>query len=149
MLNRSGTIHLNRPLLFAALSAAFASIASAQAPAQPTGAITVTVTYPASLGAGPFDGRVIFVVSKDDTAEPRFQISDTGLRSQQVFGVDVNNWKPGDQAIFDTSALGYPVESMKQIPPGTYNVQAVLHKYETLKRADGHLMKLPMDRGEG
>ena len=34
-------------------------------------------------------------------------------------------------------------------PPGTYNVQAVLHVYETFRRADGQVLKLPMDDGEG
>ena len=33
--------------------------------------------------------------------------------------------------------------------PGTYRVQALLHRYETFHRADGHVVKLPMDRGEG
>jgi hypothetical protein len=28
-------------------------------------------------------------------------------------------------------------------------VQALLHRYETFKRSDGHVVKLPMDRGEG
>ena len=28
-------------------------------------------------------------------------------------------------------------------------MQAVLHRYETFRRADGHTLKLPMDRGEG
>ncbi|MEO8501105.1 MAG: alpha/beta hydrolase-fold protein [Vicinamibacteria bacterium] len=150
MLTRSEIAGAKRPFLTAAaVAVALASIASAQGPAQPAGGFTVSVTYPASLGAGPFDGRVLFLLSKDDTAEPRFQISDTGLNSQQVFGVDVNHWKPGDKATFDAGVLGYPVESMRQIPPGTYNVQAVLHKYEMFKRADGHVVKLPMDRGEG
>ena len=35
------------------------------------------------------------------------------------------------------------------MPPGTYSVQALLHRYETFHRADGHTVKLPMDRGEG
>jgi hypothetical protein len=39
--------------------------------------------------------------------------------------------------------------SLKQLPAGDYYVQAVLHIYETFKRADGHTVKLPMDRGEG
>ena len=30
-----------------------------------------------------------------------------------------------------------------------YYVQALLHRYETFHRADGHTVKLPMDRGEG
>ena len=107
------------------------------------------VTYPASLGAGPFDGRVLLLLSKDDSAEPRFQISDTSLNSQQVFGVDVLGWKPGQKASLGLDVPGYPVESLKQVPPGIYNVQALLHKYETFKRADGHTVQLPMDRGEG
>ena len=28
-------------------------------------------------------------------------------------------------------------------------MQALLHRYETFHRADGHVVKLPMDRGEG
>ena len=35
------------------------------------------------------------------------------------------------------------------MPPGEYQVQALLHKYETFRRADGHVLQLPMDRGEG
>jgi hypothetical protein len=38
---------------------------------------------------------------------------------------------------------------VNQVPAGTYWVQALLHKYETFHRADGHTVKLPMDRGEG
>ena len=48
-----------------------------------------------------------------------------------------------------TAALGFPLESIADIPAGTYSVQALLHKYETFHRADGHTVKLPMDRGEG
>ncbi len=130
--------------LFAAASASLAA-----APPPPVGGIRVEIAYPASLGAGPFDGRVLLLLSKDDTAEPRFQISDTSLDSQQVFGVDVLDWRPGQKATFAGDVLGYPVESLAQVPAGTYNVQALLHKYETFKRADGHTVKLPMDRGEG
>ena len=35
------------------------------------------------------------------------------------------------------------------MPPGRYQVQALLHRYETFRRGDGHVVKLPMDRGEG
>ena len=33
--------------------------------------------------------------------------------------------------------------------PGEYTVQALLHVYETFRRSDGHVVKLPPDRGEG
>jgi len=51
--------------------------------------------------------------------------------------------------VIDASTLGYPVDSLRQVPPGHYRIQALLHRYETFHRADGHVVKLPMDRGEG
>ncbi len=39
--------------------------------------------------------------------------------------------------------------SLRQLPPGKYWIQALLHKYETFHRAIGPVVKLPMDRGEG
>ncbi len=35
------------------------------------------------------------------------------------------------------------------IKAGEYSIQVVFHLYETFKRKDGHVVKLPMDRGEG
>ena len=140
---------LGRVVMVPVALAAAASASFAAAPPLPSAAIRVEIAYPASLGAGPFDGRVLLLLSTDDTAEPRFQISDTSLDSQQVFGVDVLAWKPGQKASVGGDVLGYPVEALSQVPAGTYNVQALLHKYETFKRADGHTVKLPMDRGEG
>jgi hypothetical protein len=107
------------------------------------------ISYPADKGPGPFDGRLLLLVSDDSTAEPRFQIGDNSLKTQLVFGVDVDGWKPGEKATIDASVLGFPLDSLEDIRAGTYNVQALLHKYETFHRADGHLVKLPMDRGEG
>ena len=40
-------------------------------------------------------------------------------------------------------------EAERELPPGEYTVQALLHKYETFRLATGHTVKLPMDRGEG
>ena len=45
--------------------------------------------------------------------------------------------------------LGYPVASLSQIKAGDYWVQGLLHVYTTYHRADGHVVKLPADRGEG
>ena len=70
-------------------------------------------------------------------------------RTQQIFGIDVDGLAPGQDAVIDETALGYPLESLRLVPPGKYRVQALLHKYETFHRADGHVVKLPMDRGEG
>lgn len=106
------------------------------------------VTVGPEQGSAPLDGRVLVMVSTSPEAEPRFQISD-GVESQQVFGVDVDGLGPGKEAVVDASTLGFPLESLSSLKPGTYIVQALLHKYETFHRADGHTVKLPMDRGEG
>jgi hypothetical protein len=100
------------------------------------------------LASRPLDGRLLVMFSKDETAEPRFQISDDP-KTQQVFGIDVDGWRPGEAATLDASALGFPRESLSDLPAGTYTVQALLHVYETFHRSDGHVVKLPMDRGEG
>jgi hypothetical protein len=76
-------------------------------------------------------------------------VSATSLSSAQVFGVDVEGWKAGDEQSFGAGVLGYPLESLSDLPPGEYTVQALLHKYETFRLATGHTVKLPMDRGEG
>ena len=96
----------------------------------------------------PLDGRLLLLIAKTNQSEPRFQVSD-GAGSQMVFGMDVENWKAGEIRIFSSKEFGYPIQSLKDIPPGEYYVQALLHKYETFHRKDGHVVKLPMDRGEG
>src|SRR5882672_11890611 len=107
-----------------------------------------TVRVAPGLATAPLDGRLLLLVSKDESQEPRFQIED-GPKSQQAFGIDVDGWAPGTAATFDPGVLGYPLESLRDLPAGTYTVQALLHEYETFHRRDGHTVKLPMDRGEG
>ena len=106
------------------------------------------ISFPASASKDGLDGRLLLLLSTNNESEPRFQISDD-LNTQQVFGIDVDGWKPGDTATIDASAFGYPRRSLSDVPAGEYWVQALLHRYETFHRSDGHTVKLPMDRGEG
>jgi enterochelin esterase-like enzyme len=106
------------------------------------------VTFPSSIRDTAVDGRVIVVVSKQLKGEPRFQVS-WGVRTQQVFGIDVDGWQPGQAVTVDDSADGHPLTGPAELEAGTYRVQAVLHLYETFHRSDGHVVKLPMDNGEG
>jgi hypothetical protein len=106
------------------------------------------VTLAPAAQAAPVDGRLIVVVSKELEGEPRFQVS-WGLGTQQIFGMDVNGWKPGDVSRMDADVAGSPLAHLRDLPAGTYNVQAVLNVYETFHRADGQVVKLHMDHGEG
>ncbi len=106
------------------------------------------LSFPEEFSKEPLDGRLLLFISTDGAAEPRFQIS-AGPATQLVFGIDVDGWAPGKEAIIDASAFGYPLRSLAALPAGEYHVQGLLHKYETFHRSDGHIVKLPMDRGEG
>ena len=107
-----------------------------------------SITFTAEQSEKPLDGRLLLLLSKDTTSEPRFQISD-GPGTQLVFGVDVENWKPGEAVKIDATAFGYPIQSLSRLKKGNYHVQVLLNKYETFKLSTGHTVKLPMDKGEG
>ena len=123
-------------------------LGSDNAVAQKMNSTKFQISFPATLDKGPIDGRLLLLISTKTEGEPRFQINED-LNTQQVFGLDVDGWKPGETKIVDQSAFGYPRRSLADIPLGEYTVQALLHRYETFKRVDGHTVKLPMDRGEG
>src|ERR1700728_2360195 len=124
-------------------------LAHSPLPAETGPAFVVTIDTAKSSTS--LDGRLLLLLSTDAAEEPRFQI-DGGLKSQIVFGLDVENWKPGEARVLsngDAAICGYPILSLRDLKPGEYTVQAVLDQYETFHRADGHVLKLPMDRGEG
>jgi hypothetical protein len=106
------------------------------------------VQFPAEKSKDPLDGRMLLLISADGSAEPRFQISD-GPNTQLAFGIDVDGLKAGEPAVFDASVFGYPLKSLADLPPGEYWVQALLNRYETFHLANGHIVKLPADKGEG
>ncbi len=107
-----------------------------------------SLSFPQERSREALDGRMLLLISSDSTKEPRFQIGE-GAETQLVFGVDVDGLKPGSQVMIDANTFGFPKKSISEIPAGWYWVQGLLHRYETFRRADGHTVKLPMDRGEG
>ncbi len=110
-------------------------------------AATFAVTLAPEHARQPLDGRLLLLLSVDPGKEPRFQI-EAGTKTQQVFGIDVAGWT-SERQVIDSRVLGYPRRSLAEVPAGTYRVQALLHRYETFRRKDGHVVQLPMDRGEG
>lgn len=139
------------------VAACVALAVSASRPQAQQGALRFSVTLPA--GPGMIDGRLLVMIAKApgaglpaaasaEVSEPRFQVND-GVSGQLIFGMDLDGAQPGSTVTLDGSAIGFPLDSIHDIPAGTYSVQALVHKYETFKRADGHTVKLPMDRGEG
>jgi Putative esterase len=135
-----------RPHPAAGLLALFLSVAAlAAAP------LRFTVRYEQQVARGPLDGRLIVLIAADGSREPRLQldIENSTDATAQAFGVDVEGWAPGRDAGLEGDVLGYPVATLAALPAGDYWIQAVLHRYETFRRGDGKVLKLPPDRGEG
>ncbi len=136
------------PVRLLALTAALTLGLGLACSAAPTRGVRVELTVPATVSTEALDGRILLLVSNDGSDEPRFQVNDRAS-SQLVFGIDVENLAPGKPAVVDGTAAGYPLPSLDQLPPGEYWVQGLLNRYQTFHRADGHVVKLPPDRGEG
>ena len=108
----------------------------------------IEVTYNNKLSNESFDGRLLVMISKDSSKEPRFQINDTEDTGILV-GKNVENWKSGNVEGFNSKTLAYPIENLGDLDNGEYYIQALLHKYETFNLSNGKTVKLPMDQGEG
>lgn len=106
------------------------------------------ISYPAGVDGGPITGRVFVMISKSDRVEPRLQAGSYG-GSIPFYGLDVNGLKPGENAVIDSSVLGYPLESLNGLPAGDYYVQALLNVYTQVHRKDGHVIWVHWDQWEG
>ena len=106
------------------------------------------VSFPASAHAQPVTGRVFVILSRRDHPEPRLQ---AGWWFQQtpIYGADISQLQPGQAAVIDAHALGYPFKSLEQLPAGDYYVQALINVYTEFHRADGHTIWAHMDQWEG
>ena len=106
--------------------------------------VSFLVSFPESVRAAPVDGRVILLLS----TTPEFDYGGVADGSP-AFGVDVNNLQPNQVVQIDGSTRGDLIPSTNNIPPGEYFVVAFLDVYTTFHRSDGHVIKMPMDNGEG
>jgi hypothetical protein len=108
------------------------------------------VSFPASQSGAPLDGRVILLLSRDLTREPRTHVeANEPLAAPYLFGLNVEALAPGAVAVLNDNAFGWPTTHLSAIASGDYFVQAVLNRYETFHLADGRTLKLPPDKGEG
>ncbi len=111
---------------------------------------TFAVSFPRARSAEALDGRIIVLASRDLTREPRSHVAaNLMLESPYLFGVNVDALAPDKAFIVDDAAFGWPARRLSALPAGDYLVQAVLNRYETFHLADGRVLKLPPDKGEG
>ncbi|HEX3645202.1 MAG TPA: hypothetical protein VHT95_06315 [Vicinamibacterales bacterium] len=143
-------MHHSRLVLGSTLALVLAGGVAFATRAQTTGPLRFAISFPAARSAQPLDGRVLLFISDDDKAQPRMQTDQYRANTTKpIFGVDVDGLEPGAPVRIDDTVVGWPVRSLKSLPPGDYFVQALINRYETFHRADGHTIKMPMDQGEG
>ena len=70
--------------------------------------ITLKHSYPS-----PIDGRILVIITNDDSIEPRHQVRGD-FKSAQVFGQDVDGWVMDKELTIDQSYYGYPISSIDQ-----------------------------------
>jgi hypothetical protein len=131
------------------LACAAATQAATAKPSPKPASLRFEISFPKEMSASPLDGHVLLLISNKNEEEPRFQINFMTPDSQQVFGVDADGLAPGEPAIVDATTLGYPTESLNDLPAGDFWVQAVFNLYETFHLGNGRTLKLPPDKGEG
>jgi hypothetical protein len=137
-----------RVILFTALAliAREAQAAPDRARTPPRATFRFEISVPAAAHPEPITGRVYVMISRDNEREPRLQISRTGV---PFFGRDIEQLKPGQAAVIDLTDPGTPVDSLAEIPPGDYYVQAMVNVYTEFHRADGHVLWMHDDQWEG
>lgn len=91
-------------------------------------------------GDAPVTGRLLVIAADSPVPEPRLTLAVTG---PAVFGVDVEGAAPGSTITLSGDADSYPV-SLAELESGEYHLQAVLVTYDTITRADGHTISVPI-----
>jgi hypothetical protein len=107
-----------------------------------------SIRFSDQLSDGAEDGRLLLLLATTDRDEPRFLV-DNSLDTQLVFGRQVEDWAPGAEALIDAAHLGFPIESLADVPPGRYFAQALLNRYQDFTLSTGRTVSLPPDQGEG
>lgn len=106
------------------------------------------ISFPASAHGQPITGRVFVMISTEDNPKPIQQTGMIRFRTP-VFATDVDQLRPGQPAVIDGKTLGYPIESLTDLPAGDYYVQGLLNVYTECHRSDGHTLWVHLDQWEG
>ena len=106
-------------------------------------------SFPAEAHPEPITGRVYVIISTSARPEPRLQTGFDFATGIPIWGKNVYSLKPGDAAVIDDQVFGFPLKSIREIPPGEYYVQGFVNVYSEFKRSDGHTVWLHDDQWEG
>ena len=133
-------------LAFAGLLFAVSTLLPGQSTESEQGGLRFEISVPPAVHAEAITGRVYVMVTERPVPQPFLQIGRTGI---PFFGRDIVELPPGEAATIDSTDLGTPVASLRDLPPGDYYVQSFVNIYSEFRRADGHVVWMHDDRWEG
>lgn len=133
-------------VLAVTLAATTVANAGQRPTAADSGGLRFEISVPPSVHGDPITGRVYVMIARRPEPQPFLQIGRTGI---PFFGRDVEQLQPGETAVIDSTDLGTPVASLRDIPAGEYWVQSFVSVYSEFRRADGHVVWMHDDRWEG
>lgn len=84
-----------------------------------------------------------------ELVEPRRKVNVTGV---PFWGMNVRDVDAGDTLRLvpgDAGVRGYPLTDLSELPEGDYRIQALLSSWTTFHRADGHVLEMHRETGEG
>jgi S-formylglutathione hydrolase FrmB len=123
-----------KQISFLVLAAFFSVAANSQ---------TFQVSYTATAFSGPFTGRVILYLNKENKNPKNAPVD---VESFPCFAVDIKDAKPGTPIVFDDHATSYPVK-LSDLERGEYYVQAVWDRNlggRAISRSPGNLYSRPL-----
>lgn len=91
--------------------------------------------------------RVLLAIAPAGGREPRLSIGNTGMDAPPILGVDARApAADGVIAEFDDKSAIFPIQTLRQLKPGKYAVQAVVHRNRDLNypNAPGNLYGPPV-----
>lgn len=109
-------------------------------------ALKFEVTVSPQLSPQPVDGRLFVILSKSERPEPRQGAGRTGMTSPPIFARDVKGLTAQAAGTIDATCVAFPLNSLNDVKPGEYFVQAVLDTNLDIKNlnAPGNLYSKPV-----
>jgi hypothetical protein len=114
----------------------------------PASRLQFALSFPQFIHPEDITGRVFVFISESDEQEPRLQAG-SWRNSVPFFGKNIQELEPGEEVLIDENVLGYPPDSLKDVPEGDYYVQGLINIYTQFNRSDGHVIWAHMDQWEG
>ncbi|MFO1461897.1 MAG: alpha/beta hydrolase-fold protein [Verrucomicrobiota bacterium] len=135
-------------ILMALIPPVFADNPALEAPGTPPSPtrLRFEVTAAPGLLSGSADGRLLVILGRTNTPEPRQSVGDIARDSAPVLGRDVRNFGPRSRAVLDRDSALFPLASLSELPVGDYWIQAVLRTNRDLLLTDapGNLVSEPV-----